>query len=56
MRRKPLRSLDLFSGIGGLTLALRGAARPRAYCDISMELLVFFLLLNVCYSREAKSP
>ena len=30
----PLRSLDLFSGIGGLTLALKGVARPVAYCEI----------------------
>ena len=30
----PLRSLDLFSGIGGLTLALEGVARPMAYCEI----------------------
>ena len=34
MKQKPLRSLDLFSGIGGLTLALRGIAEPIAYCDI----------------------
>jgi site-specific DNA-cytosine methylase len=31
---KPLRSLDLFSGIGGLTLALHGLAEPLVYCDI----------------------
>ena len=29
-----LKSLDLFSGIGGLTLALTGVAKPLAYCDI----------------------
>ena len=34
MGRKLLRSLDLFSGIGGLTVALRGVAEPVAYCDI----------------------
>lgn len=28
-----LRSLDLFSGIGGLTLALEGGASPIAYCE-----------------------
>lgn len=28
-----LRSIDLFSGVGGLTLALRGVATPLAYCD-----------------------
>ena len=28
-----VNSLDLFSGIGGLTLALEGALRPVAYCD-----------------------
>lgn len=34
MGRKPLRSLDLFSGIGGLILALQGVAEPSAFCDI----------------------
>lgn len=29
-----LRSLDLFSGLGGMTLALHGVARPVAYCEI----------------------
>lgn len=29
-----LRSLDLFSGIGGFSHALRGIARPVAYCEI----------------------
>ena len=29
-----LRSLDLFSGIGGMTRALHGIARPVAYCEI----------------------
>ena len=28
-----LRTLDLFTGIGGLTRALHGLARPVAYCD-----------------------
>ena len=28
-----LRSLDVFSGIGGLTLALEGAAQPVGYCE-----------------------
>lgn len=32
-----LRSLDLFSGVGGITLALRGIAHPVAYCDSSPE-------------------
>ena len=31
----PLTSLDLFSGIGGMALALRGIATPCMYCDIS---------------------
>jgi site-specific DNA-cytosine methylase len=30
-----IRTLDLFSGIGGITHALRGAATPVAYCDSS---------------------
>lgn len=29
-----LRSLDLFSGLGGITLALKGVCHPVAYCDI----------------------
>jgi site-specific DNA-cytosine methylase len=28
-----LRTLDLFSGVGGITYALQGLARPVAYCD-----------------------
>jgi hypothetical protein len=32
-----LRSLDLFSGVGGITLALSGIAEPVAYCDSSLE-------------------
>ena len=30
---KPLRTLDLFSGIGGLTIALEPIATPLLYCD-----------------------
>lgn len=30
-----LSSLDLFSGIGGITLALHGIAKPIAYCEIN---------------------
>ena len=29
-----LRSLDLFSGIGGLSLALKGLCEPLCYCEI----------------------
>ena len=29
-----MRSLDLFTGIGGLTLALRDFAEPALYCEI----------------------
>ena len=29
-----LKSIDLFSGIGGITHALRGIAQPVAYCEI----------------------
>ena len=32
-----IKSLDLFSGIGGLTHALHGIAEPVAYCDIEPE-------------------
>lgn len=31
--RSACASLDLFSGIGGMTLALRGCCTPVAYCD-----------------------
>jgi DNA (cytosine-5)-methyltransferase 1 len=30
-----LRSLDLFSGIGGMALAFEGFAEPQAYCEIN---------------------
>lgn len=29
-----LKSIDLFSGVGGITLALRGIAKPVLYCDV----------------------
>lgn len=29
-----LKSIDLFSGVGGITLALHGIAKPVMYCDI----------------------
>ena len=32
-----LRSLDLFSGIGGITRAMHGLAEPVAYCDWAIE-------------------
>lgn len=32
-----LKSLDLFSGVGGITLALKGIAEPVGYCDIKTE-------------------
>jgi hypothetical protein len=35
--RPLLRSLDLFSGIGGITRALHGLAEPLAYCDWAIE-------------------
>jgi len=33
----PLPSIDLFSGVAGITLALDGVATPLAYCDIAAE-------------------
>ena len=36
---KTLHSLDLFSGIGGLTCALTGLARPIAYSEIEPSAL-----------------
>jgi site-specific DNA-cytosine methylase len=32
-----LRSLDLFTSIGGMTTALKGVVEPVGYCDISYE-------------------
>lgn len=29
-----LKTIDLFSGVGGITLALHGIARPVMYCDV----------------------
>jgi site-specific DNA-cytosine methylase len=34
-----LQSLDLFSGVGGLTRSLEGIAEPVSYCDIAPESL-----------------
>lgn len=34
MEPRLLRTLDIFSGIGGLTRALHGYAEPVAYCDV----------------------
>lgn len=34
---KLLSSLDLFSGVGGITRALEGIARPIAYCEIDED-------------------
>jgi site-specific DNA-cytosine methylase len=31
---KPLKSIDLFTGTGALTLALKGVAEPMLYCDV----------------------
>lgn len=33
--QRALRSIDLFSGIGGMALALHGIATPLVYCDIA---------------------
>jgi site-specific DNA-cytosine methylase len=35
--KKKLKSMDLFSGIGGMSLALHGVAEPILYCDILPE-------------------
>ena len=37
MSGRPLRTLDLFSGIGGMTRGLHGIAEPVMYCDIAPE-------------------
>ena len=31
---RPLRSIDLFTGTGAITLALKGVAEPVLYCDV----------------------
>ena len=33
-KTKTLRTLDLFTGVGGITHAIRGFAAPKLYCDI----------------------
>jgi hypothetical protein len=37
--KSPLLSLDLFSGVGGLTLSLAGLVTPLVYCDVNPEAL-----------------
>lgn len=51
----PLRTLDLFSGIGGMTLALRGIAQPVAYCDSSAAALAV-IQDNVRAARLPPAP
>ncbi len=34
MTHLPIEAIDLFSGIGGITLALHGIVTPVAYCDV----------------------
>jgi len=36
-KKSPLRTLDLFSGIGGFSLGLQGTARTVAYCEIDAK-------------------
>lgn len=50
-----LKSLDLFSGIGGITHALRGIARPVAYCDIDCTAQAI-LKANMRAGRLPRAP
>ena len=47
-----MRSVDLFSGIGGLTLALAPFSRPILYCEIE----AFCTSVLVARMRELKNP
>ena len=50
-----LRSLDLFSGIGGFTHGLRDLAKPVAYCEIDPDAIE---ILKACMGtdRLAEAP
>ena len=50
-----MASIDLFSGIGGLTLALQGVARPIAYCEIDPAAQAV-LQFNMQKERLPKAP
>lgn len=50
-----LRSLDLFSGIGGITHGLRDIAVPIAYCD-SSEAARNVLLANMSRGKLPRAP
>ena len=50
-----LRSLDLFSGIGGMTLALLPVAKPVAYCEIDAS-AVAVLRDNMRNGRLPRAP
>ena len=50
-----LKTIDLFSGVGGITLALKGIAHPVAYCDVdpvARECIEF----NIRRRRLPKAP
>lgn len=50
-----LNSLDLFSGIGGITLALHGIATPVAYCEVDC-VPQSILARNVSKGRLPNAP
>ena len=50
-----LKSLDLFSGIGGMTLALKDIAHPVAYCEVADE-PIKCLLKNMKSGKIPRAP
>jgi DNA-cytosine methyltransferase len=50
-----LSSIDLFSGIGGLTLALHGIATPKLYCEID-DNAVAVLQANMRRGKLPRAP
>jgi site-specific DNA-cytosine methylase len=54
-QQRLLRSLDLFSGVGGITRALEGLAQPLAYCDWAPEARAC-LEANMASGRLPRAP
>lgn len=50
-----LNSVDLFSGIGGFTLAMDGIARPVLYCDNNPHVIAV-LKSNMTRSAIPRAP
>jgi site-specific DNA-cytosine methylase len=51
----PIQTIDLFSGIGGITKALQGIIQPVAYCEIG-NMSQCILSKNMHYGVLPKAP